>query len=157
MSNKYIDGFSISGFRSFGSEMQIFPSLDKINLIIGQNNSGKSNVLRWLTDHYAKITEACRGGAHFPPFKELDRHLGGDTGVFNFHIGLSLSGEKYSKWEENLKKRINGKANFNYIERIINSDIVSPDNKTAWFQYESVANSQLFKGSSLLLTLARNE
>ena len=143
MSNRYIDGFGISGFRSFGSDIQLFPSLDKINLIIGQNNSGKSNVLRWLSNHFANIIDSCRSSKQFAPFKELDRHLGGDTGVFTFCIGLSLSGEKYSLWEEQLKKRISGKSNFNYIERIINSQVVSPEKETAWFKYEAAANSQL--------------
>lgn len=143
MSNRYIGGFGISGFRSFGSDVQLFPSLDKINLIIGQNNSGKSNVLRWLNEHFANIIESCKSGNPFVPFKELDRSLGGDTGVFTFHIGLSLSGEKYSRWEANLKEKIKENLNFNYIERIINSPVVSPDNETAWFKYEATANSQL--------------
>ena len=32
------------GFRSFGSEVQILDGMQKVNLIIGQNNVGKSNV-----------------------------------------------------------------------------------------------------------------
>lgn len=143
MSNRYVDGFGISGFRSFGSDIQLFPSLDKINLIIGQNNSGKSNVLRWLSNHFSRIIESCRSNNHFSPFQELDRHLGGDAGLFTFYIGLSLSGEKYSLWEEQFKQKISGKSNFNFIKRIINSPVVSPDSETAWFRYEAAANSQL--------------
>ena len=143
MTNNYIDGFGISGFRSFGSAIQLFPNLGKINLIIGQNNSGKSNVLRWLSNYFGKIVESCRGGSGFPPFKDLDRHLGGGTGVFTFYIGLTLNGEKYLKWEDQLKKKINGKASFQLIERILNSPHVSPDKATAWFQYEASQNSQL--------------
>ncbi|MDR7381108.1 AAA family ATPase [Promicromonospora iranensis] len=40
-------GFGIAGYRSFGSEMQYVGPLDKVNLIVGQNNVGKSNVLRF--------------------------------------------------------------------------------------------------------------
>ena len=87
MSNRYIDGFGISGFRSFGSDIQLFPSLDKINLIIGQNNSGKSNVLWWLTKHFAKIMESCRSSndyAEKSPFA-----------VFGFRpLGASKNGSK---------------------------------------------------------------
>jgi AAA15 family ATPase/GTPase len=150
MTNNYIDGFGIAGFRSFGSTLQLFPQLDKINLIIGQNNSGKSNVLRWLSNHYGKIIESCRGGSGFPPFKELDRHLGGDTGVFTFHVGLTLNGEKYRIWEDQLKKKVSGKANYQLIEHIINSPIISPDETTAWFQYEATANSQLHISKSFI-------
>ena len=156
MSNRYIDGFGISGFRSFGSDIQLFPSLDKINLIIGQNNSGKSNVLWWLTKHFAKIIESCRSSKHFASFTELDRHLGGDTGVFTFYIGLSLSGERYSLWEEQVKRKISEKSNFNYIERIINSPVVSPDKETAWFKYEAAANSQLSISKSYVEALHKS-
>ncbi|NQV16941.1 MAG: AAA family ATPase [Armatimonadetes bacterium] len=47
----YIDGFGISNYRSF-IENQLIEDLDKINLFIGQNNSGKSNVLYFIRDYY---------------------------------------------------------------------------------------------------------
>jgi hypothetical protein len=39
----------ISGFRSFGSKPVLIDSLKKLNFFVGQNNSGKSNVLRSIT------------------------------------------------------------------------------------------------------------
>jgi hypothetical protein len=39
----------ISGFRSFGSTLVRISSLKRLNFFIGQNNSGKSNVLRAIT------------------------------------------------------------------------------------------------------------
>jgi len=143
MSNRYIDGFGISGFRSFGNDIQLFPSLDKINLIIGQNNSGKSNVLRWLNSHFYRIVEACKSSVRFTSFKGLDAHIGGSTDSFTFHIGLSRKGENYLLWEKQIKQKISKKSKFDYIERIINSPVVSPDKKTAWFKYEVTTTSQL--------------
>lgn len=43
-----LEGFGISNFRSFDSEGVYLDNLKKINIIIGKNNSGKSNVLRFL-------------------------------------------------------------------------------------------------------------
>lgn len=43
-----MQGFGIAGFRSFGPEPQYIAPLEKVNLFVGQNNSGKSNVLRAL-------------------------------------------------------------------------------------------------------------
>jgi predicted ATP-dependent endonuclease of OLD family len=43
-----LEGFGISNFRSFDSEGVNLDDLKKINIIIGKNNSGKSNVLRFL-------------------------------------------------------------------------------------------------------------
>lgn len=41
-------GFTIAGYKSFGADEQCFFPLSKINIIVGQNNSGKSNVLRFV-------------------------------------------------------------------------------------------------------------
>ncbi|HQS58670.1 MAG: hypothetical protein B7Y56_11185 [Gallionellales bacterium 35-53-114] len=50
--NLPIISFAIGGYRSFGNKVQRFGKLSRINLFIGQNNSGKSNVLRFLHDVY---------------------------------------------------------------------------------------------------------
>ena len=42
-----IDGLRVSGYRSFGSEVEI-SDLAQINVFIGKNNCGKSNVLRFV-------------------------------------------------------------------------------------------------------------
>ncbi|MDD2776354.1 MAG: ATP-binding protein [Gallionella sp.] len=44
-----LTSFALGGYRSFG-DVQRFEQLAKINLLIGQNNCGKSNVLRFLRD-----------------------------------------------------------------------------------------------------------
>lgn len=43
-----LDGIGIAGYRSFGNEMQYIRDLSKVNIIIGKNNSGKSNILRFI-------------------------------------------------------------------------------------------------------------
>ena len=43
-----IDGFSISGYRSFGADEVQIGDLAKLNVFIGKNNCGKSNILRFL-------------------------------------------------------------------------------------------------------------
>lgn len=47
----YIHGFKISGYRSFGPEEQTIGPFNKINLFIGQNNSGKTNILKFIANH----------------------------------------------------------------------------------------------------------
>lgn len=41
-----IDGFGISGYRSFGTTAQFIAPLSKLNIFVGANNSGKSNIIR---------------------------------------------------------------------------------------------------------------
>ncbi len=43
-----IKGFGIKNYRSFNEEGVFLNDLSKINIIIGKNNSGKSNILRFL-------------------------------------------------------------------------------------------------------------
>jgi hypothetical protein len=56
----FIFGFGLAGYRSFGPELQRIGPCQKINLLIGQNNSGKSNILRFVHDHYPKLKELTR-------------------------------------------------------------------------------------------------
>lgn len=46
----FLKGLGIKGFRSFGPETQYLYPFSQINLIAGQNNSGKSNVLRFIEE-----------------------------------------------------------------------------------------------------------
>ena len=43
-----IDGVSIQNYRSFGEAGVKIPGCQKINILIGQNNSGKSNILHFI-------------------------------------------------------------------------------------------------------------
>ena len=44
----FIDGIAISNYRSFGPEIQKIGPFSKVNIFIGKNNSGKSNILRFI-------------------------------------------------------------------------------------------------------------
>ena len=66
-----IPNLAIGGYRSFG-EIQYFESFSKINLFIGRNNSGKSNVLRFLKEIY---TEVGKGRPSLSKIDPLLRHL----------------------------------------------------------------------------------
>lgn len=49
-SYKGVESLSIAGYRSFGPDPQRFAKFAKINILIGQNDSGKSNVLRFIDE-----------------------------------------------------------------------------------------------------------
>jgi AAA domain, putative AbiEii toxin, Type IV TA system len=51
-----IPNLAIAGYRSFGREVQYFERFSKVNIFIGQNNAGKSNVLRALHEIYPRIS-----------------------------------------------------------------------------------------------------
>jgi predicted ATP-dependent endonuclease of OLD family len=65
-----IPSLAIAGYRSFGKTPQYFDSFSKINLLIGRNNAGKSNVIRFLDDIYPKKNKTNRDSN-----SSLIRHL----------------------------------------------------------------------------------
>lgn len=52
-----IPNLAIAGYRSFGKQPQYFERFAKVNIFIGQNNAGKSNVLRFLHEIYPQASE----------------------------------------------------------------------------------------------------
>ncbi|OYY74647.1 MAG: hypothetical protein B7Y40_03450 [Gammaproteobacteria bacterium 28-57-27] len=65
-----IPNLAIAGYRSFGKKPQYFEQFAKVNILIGQNNAGKSNVLRFLHEIYSQSSK--RDGLKFD---SLARHL----------------------------------------------------------------------------------
>ncbi|MCI5142487.1 MAG: ATP-binding protein, partial [Candidatus Electrothrix sp. ATG1] len=73
-----IPNLAIAGYRSFGREPQYFERFAKINLFIGQNNAGKSNVLRFLSEIYPQVPEVLKGNTYPKKklsFDVLDQHF----------------------------------------------------------------------------------
>ncbi|MFC1613952.1 ATP-dependent endonuclease [Gemmatimonadota bacterium] len=93
-----LDGFGIAGYRSFGDEMVYIKDLAKINMFIGKNNSGKSNILR-LCKHLSILLQ---GGN----YKGLDEELERCTDSKNKDIKIAYQVKKDSKATGNLYKEI---------------------------------------------------
>jgi hypothetical protein len=47
-----LPNLAIAGYRSFGPSPQYFDNFSKINLFIGRNNAGKSNVIQFIREFY---------------------------------------------------------------------------------------------------------
>lgn len=96
-----IEGFGIAGYRSFGAEVQRISPCAKINLLVGQNNSGKSNVLLFLTWHFKQVLEAVRSGSAFL-LGEFDTPLGPERVETTFALSLPFDGERFRAIEQKL-------------------------------------------------------
>jgi len=83
--NVYVDSLALAGYRSFGKEIQRFEKFNKINLFIGQNNSGKSNILRFIHEKYPSTPNKVI------KLDALDKHLTSNT---KFNFGVSISADK---------------------------------------------------------------
>lgn len=141
MSDNLIDSFSIAGYRSFGKESFRVDKLSKVNLFIGENNCGKSNVLRFIHQIYPVL-------AMGKPltFDALDRHMPSGTS-FKSGIAISLSKDKdgnYVEFQQSILPK--------FKERQRNSSIVgdalklfldkaeADGTECVWFSYDADAN-----------------
>lgn len=77
-----LKGFGFSGYRSFGNDLAKIGPLKKVNLIIGQNNVGKSNIINFLNEQYAFFAEKSSNRRTLSaldrknnPFQDIDKHV----------------------------------------------------------------------------------
>ena len=126
----FIDGIGISGYRSFGQEVQRIGPFKKINLIIGQNNSGKSNVLRFLKEHYPNIATG-----QVPKLEDIDRPRGGSITDNCYELGLCVDGEHYKQLMEGLAEANVPQQIIDTIRKILTSETLTKKTKLIWFPY----------------------
>jgi hypothetical protein len=133
-----LSGFGISQFRSFGQEVQLIGPLSKVNLFVGQNNCGKSNVLRFATRHLPGIVKAAQAKQFYNAFEDWDRPLG-TQGAPRLHVlGLSFDSEAIRNGELSkllLKGATNSTAN-SLIERLFESSEFRDETGIAWIEIE---------------------
>jgi hypothetical protein len=104
-------GFGIGGYRSFGKTVQRFGPCAKINLLIGQNNSGKSNVLRFLRDRYRFLTKS---SAPFQELADLEKHRSNEIGERRFAIGIRVNDNVKRRWDQTIQEPISSKIFQNF-------------------------------------------
>jgi len=139
----WIHGIGIGGYRSFGDVQKIGP-FRKINLIIGQNNSGKSNVLRFLDCHYAELTAKLYQKQAYNRFKELDRHLGSPECKLQVWFGLPTQGQACTEFRESLSKKLDPQSDaFKLAIELLGSDALCQGTELTWFPFESSWESRL--------------
>lgn len=92
-----LPNLALAGYRSFGKQHQYFDRFTKINILIGRNNSGKSNVLRVIKEVLPQIGE--RGvlklepvAAHLPDHPPLQVGIG-EAFIDNDSTGFKLPPE----------------------------------------------------------------
>lgn len=84
-----LKGFGFTGYRSFGPDPQLLAPLEKINLIVGRNNVGKSNILRLLQ----LLGEFSRDQRKFAVPVGIDAHEGGRQAAFSWRLPIFTDDE----------------------------------------------------------------
>lgn len=137
----YIDAFGFAGYRSFGSAIQKIGPCAKVNLLIGQNNSGKSNILSFLVNHYASSVQAARGQSSWRLSEQLDNHMGSESQPA-MALGLPLDGDRYNELLH-ADKFANDNDMPHLIERVLSSKTLTNGTRTAWFPFLPASDGRL--------------
>ena len=118
--------------------------LRKSTSLIGQNNSGKSNILLFLT--------RCWGRVHGPhigfTFEALDRHIGDSSGRLVFEVGIEFRGPNYEALLKGHQDKI-APIITGFLEKLFKSEVLTNGTGLAWFRYDgewgkSLSLSQTF-------------
>lgn len=123
-----LDGISIKNYRCFGAEAAILPDLGKINLIIGQNNSGKSNILRFIVKHARLFEEgSSTQRVDLPPLELTD--LPQNCEAENVEFGIQVRIESYL---ERFSEVVDGHYRREGMANAIAADVFREDD-SLWF------------------------
>lgn len=130
-------GFGLAGYRSFGESLQLIGPFSKINLFAGQNNSGKSNILAFITEIYETAVGAAQRNVGHWPFGSLDRHIGSGEGVFAVAFCLPLDGSEYAEliaaWKQGNKGLLFPISD--NLKQLLTHPVMTRGTRAAWFPY----------------------
>lgn len=133
-----IDGFGFSGYRSFGAEIAKIGPLKKINFIIGQNNSGKSNIIIYLLSKFSHLSKGRGNASNCFARDFLDIHKA------KMHAESKLAIPLYDI-DRYIKKLLpndgTGLFEQNLLEKLLNSEFFPKENGVTWFVYKLTSNS----------------
>ncbi len=132
-----INGFGFSGYRSVGDEIVKVAPLKKINLIIGQNNSGKSNIITFLKNHYSSLADSIKNRAStaYSSFSDTDKHISNEAINTRVAFCLDTNSKDYDNYvNSKIRKKLNCKG---LIDKLLKSPFFKDDSGLVWFIYES--------------------
>lgn len=134
----FVDGFMISGYRSFGKTPQKIGPLGKINLIAGQNNSGKSNIVRFLARHFIDILAQAKGGpaSKKVKFDPIDFHQGESVSPVTLGFGVVPGSSVHQEIRANTVTRLVESSHpIALFDKLLQSKAWLDNDGVIWFTY----------------------
>jgi len=131
-----LDGIGIGGYRSFREKQRVSP-LSKINIIAGANNSGKSNLLRFVHEKFTLALQSVAKAGRAPTFSFADLCAGVDQARVRLdvacRVGANLEG--IANLVEERSREAVGQAR-GILTTLFRSAELLNDDGLLWFQYE---------------------
>ena len=136
-----LKGFGFSGYRSFGDDLVKISPLKKINMIIGQNNVGKSNIINFLSSQYPYFVSKAKGERTYgqeqkSTFNDIDRHISDKK--TEHRISFPIFKDEVDDY---IDKKIpeNGQywTSREHLKKLLSSNYFSDDEGNVWFTYKA--------------------
>ena len=137
----FLKGFGFSGYRSFGDELTKIAPLRKVNLIIGKNNIGKSNIIKFLSEQYPFFVSKAKnqrqiGDKQDISFKDIDRHLSEKRA--DHRIAFPVFRNDIDEYVKRLlPDDHHNRAHREIAKKLLTSEHFSDDKGDVWFTYKS--------------------
>jgi predicted ATPase len=130
-----LTGFGISGFRSYGPDPQFVAPLSKINVFVGQNNVGKSNLLRVV--ELAALAGQGNGEALKKALKSDDAHDGKRAAPLKVFLPIPFDEVQLACYIDGIAGRLRGdvKASVKASLAAAIQALPHQDEVGAWFTY----------------------
>jgi predicted ATP-dependent endonuclease of OLD family len=135
----FIDGFGLAGYASFGPTLQTLGPFRKINLFIGQNNAGKSNLLLFLNRRFSQfITSSSSGNPSDFKFSPLEFSQGVNPPKIEFSLGVDPNGEMYKRFLESFTENLSRNAvPIDYVNAVLGSKTLTQGTGLVWVSYST--------------------
>lgn len=142
-------GFGFSAYRSIGEQTVKIGPLKKINFIIGQNNTGKSNIINYLHQHYSYVLGKINHAQNYSAtdkstFGELDKTIGSNSG--KRAAAFALDEKQLSKFIDSLISPQMDAGNKGYytssLKKILST--FREENGLYWFEYHTATSRNEF-------------
>lgn len=132
-----LKGFGFSGYRSFGDNLVKISPLKKINMIIGQNNVGKSNIINFLSSQYPHFVSKARGERTFgqgqkPTFNDVDHHISDIKTVQRISFPIFKN-----EVDAYIVQKIAQGRQQEFLKKLLTSRLFSDEDGIIWFTYKA--------------------
>jgi len=144
------DGVAIAGYRSFGDQPQYIGPLAKVNLLAGANNSGKSNVLRFV--HKLLPQLIADGSSTRGVFlDDLDRHRP-TAPAFRFAIATDIHSDYHNRLRDLLGTNDQAKQ---ALDKIVTA--TANEDGLVWWPYSAGPNGTALDGVRLMGSVDKDQ
>jgi hypothetical protein len=132
-SSPLIEGFGLAGYKSFADTPARFAPLGRLNVIAGKNNSGKSNLLAFLSRRLSMVVArlAQRADISFGD-NPLDQNLAGAQ--FRFHLAFADGSRSLDTILQPFKARLNTVGASHHMDTILSC--LADSSGHIWFEYD---------------------